>query len=228
MTALQYTWILFDADETLFHFDAFRGLQLVFKQYDVDFSAADFDHYQLTNKPLWQQFQLGQISANYLQTQRFSSWGKRLGVEPSELNTRFLHAMASITTFIDGVEPLLSCLQGKVKLGIVTNGFNALQGIRLAQLGLTDTFDIVVSSEQAGVAKPDPAIFHYALSQMGDVQPSKVLMVGDNFIPDIQGGHNVGFDTCWFNPNQQARPDNTKPATYTIDNMAHLQQILLR
>ncbi|MBE0362342.1 putative hydrolase of the HAD superfamily [Pseudoalteromonas ulvae UL12] len=223
---MHYTWVLFDADETLFHFDAFRGLQLVFKHYDVEFSAADFEHYQLTNKPLWQQFQLGQITANDLQTQRFSYWGKRLGVAPIELNQRFLQAMATITTLIDGVEPLLAYLRDKVKLGIVTNGFTALQGIRLAQLGLTDTFDIVVSSEQAGVAKPDPAIFHYALSQMGQVQPSQILMVGDNFIPDIHGGQNVGFDTCWFNPQRQTRPDNTEPATYTIENMATLQHIL--
>ncbi|MCV5222164.1 pyrimidine 5'-nucleotidase, partial [Escherichia coli] len=25
---MKYDWILFDADETLFHFDAFKGLQL--------------------------------------------------------------------------------------------------------------------------------------------------------------------------------------------------------
>jgi len=27
---VRYQWILFDADETLFHFDAFKGLQLMF------------------------------------------------------------------------------------------------------------------------------------------------------------------------------------------------------
>lgn len=26
---MKYDWILFDADETLFHFDAFKGMQLM-------------------------------------------------------------------------------------------------------------------------------------------------------------------------------------------------------
>ncbi|MFD2023843.1 hypothetical protein ACFSKS_27030 [Pseudocitrobacter faecalis] len=29
---MKYDWILFDADETLFHFDAFKGMQLMFAQ----------------------------------------------------------------------------------------------------------------------------------------------------------------------------------------------------
>lgn len=43
---MKYDWILFDADETLFHFDAFKGLQLMFSRKGVDFTEQDFAHYQ--------------------------------------------------------------------------------------------------------------------------------------------------------------------------------------
>jgi 5'-nucleotidase len=36
----RYDWILFDADETLFHFDALAGLQLMFSRFGIDFSAS--------------------------------------------------------------------------------------------------------------------------------------------------------------------------------------------
>ncbi len=35
-----YDWILFDADDTLFHFDAFRGLQRMFAGFAIDFTAS--------------------------------------------------------------------------------------------------------------------------------------------------------------------------------------------
>ncbi|BCQ46929.1 hypothetical protein ERHA55_44560 [Erwinia rhapontici] len=54
-----WDWILFDADDTLFHFDAFAGLQRLFQQYDVQFSRADYDDYQAINKPLWVDYQNG-------------------------------------------------------------------------------------------------------------------------------------------------------------------------
>ena len=44
--------ILFDADDTLFHFDAFAGLQRLFASYDVQFTAQDYADYQAINKPL--------------------------------------------------------------------------------------------------------------------------------------------------------------------------------
>jgi len=44
---MRYPWVLFDADETLFHFDAFAGLQRMFSHYDVDFDQHAFAEYSL-------------------------------------------------------------------------------------------------------------------------------------------------------------------------------------
>jgi YjjG family noncanonical pyrimidine nucleotidase len=222
---LNYKWILFDADETLFHFDAYAGLQAMFSEFGVAFSQEDFTQYQATNQPLWHAFQLGQINAEQLQHRRFAQWGSKLDIAPATLNSRFLQSMANITQLIEGVAPLLSALKGQAQLGIITNGFEALQSVRLAKLGLTDTFKIVVSSEQAGVAKPDIGIFNYTLNLMGDVAKEEVLMVGDNFVPDVIGGQKAGFDTCWYNPKQLAIPQEPAP-TFNISNMAQLIEIL--
>ncbi|STW09495.1 5'-nucleotidase [Klebsiella grimontii] len=54
---MKWDWIFFDADETLFTFDSFSGLQRMFLDYSVTFSAEDFQDYQAVNKPLWVDYQ---------------------------------------------------------------------------------------------------------------------------------------------------------------------------
>lgn len=39
---MNWDWIFFDADETLFTFDAYGGLQRMFLDYSVTFTAEDF------------------------------------------------------------------------------------------------------------------------------------------------------------------------------------------
>ncbi len=50
---MKWDWIFFDADETLFTFDSFTGLQRMFLDYSVTLTAEDFQDYQAVNKPLW-------------------------------------------------------------------------------------------------------------------------------------------------------------------------------
>ncbi len=185
---MKWDWIFFDADETLFTFDSFGGLQRMFLDYSVTFTAEDFQDYQAVNKPLWVDYQNGAITALQLQHQRFDVWAERLNVSPGALNEAFLNAMADICAPLPGAVSLLDSLKGKVKLGIITNGFTALQQIRLERTGLRDHFDALVISEEVGVPKPDPRIFDYALAQGRNPDRDRVLMVGDTAESDILGG----------------------------------------
>ncbi|MFN2767701.1 pyrimidine 5'-nucleotidase, partial [Escherichia coli] len=91
--------------------------------YSVTFTAEDFQDYQAVNKPLWVDYQNGAITALQLQHQRFDVWAERLNVSPGVLNEAFLNAMADICAPLPGAVSLLDSLKGKVKLGIITNGF---------------------------------------------------------------------------------------------------------
>lgn len=223
---MMYQLILFDADETLFHFDAFRGLQLMFSRHNINFTDTDFEHYEAINKPLWVDYQNGIISATELQNIRFETWAEKLSLSTEQLNNDFLMAMADICTPLEGAKSMLETLSRHAKLGIITNGFTALQEIRLQRTGFADFFDIVIISEQVGVAKPDVKIFDHACQQMNITQHRQVLMVGDNPQSDILGGINAGMDTCWFNCDQKPLPEGITP-TYTISSLAELQAILL-
>lgn len=223
---MKYDWILFDADETLFHFDAFEGLKLMFSRFGVSFTRVDFDAYQLINQPLWVDYQNGVISAAHLQQQRFTLWAEKLSVTASHLNSAFLSAMAEICALLPGAKELIEVLSGKANLGIITNGFTELQTVRLEKTGLLGAFEHVVISEQVGIAKPDVGIFEHALKRMENPDRDKVLMVGDNPHSDIQGGLNAGLHTCWLNTHNAPRPEGIEPH-FEVTSLHELQQILV-
>lgn len=222
----KWDWIFFDADETLFTFDAFTGLQRMFLDYSITFTAEDFQDYRAVNKPLWVDYQNGAITSLQLQHARFLSWAERLNVPPGSLNDAFINAMAK-SALRCGAVSLLNTIRGKTKIGIITNGFTALQQIRLERTGLRDYFDLMVISEQVGVAKPDPRIFDYALEQAGNPERSRVLMVGDTAESDILGGINSGLSTCWLNAHQREQPAGIQP-TPTVASLSELEQLLCK
>lgn len=221
-----WDWILFDADDTLFHFDAQAGLQLLFQQYGVAFSSEDYQQYQSVNKPLWVEYQNGTIDAQHLQTQRFVGWAGKLNVTPQVLNAGYLAAMSDVCVPLAGAVNLLKALQGKVKMGIITNGFVALQNARLQRNDFSQYFDLLVISEQVGYAKPHPAIFDHALVKMGNPSRKRVLMVGDNPDSDILGGQRSGLTTCWLNVDQRPVPENIQP-DLQVSTLSDLQEILI-
>jgi 5'-nucleotidase len=220
-----YEWILFDADDTLFHFDAYSGLRNMFAGHGVDFSADDYQSYNELNKPLWVDYQDGRISAQQLQQRRFTAWAERLQVPATQLNSAFLAAMADICRPLDGAVELLEMLQGRARLGIITNGFTELQRVRLERTGLRAHFDVLVISEEVGFAKPHAGIFDHAHALMGQPERGRVLMVGDKAETDILGGIHAGFDTCWYNPAGLPAPEGIAPH-YQVDSHAQLQRLL--
>ena len=65
-----------------------------------------------------------------------------------------------------------------LKLACVGNWDSTLAS-HLEDVGIADRFDVVVSSAKAGVEKPDPAIFRFALDRLG-VTPARALHIGDS------------------------------------------------
>ncbi|MDP2315498.1 MAG: HAD family hydrolase [Pseudomonadota bacterium] len=87
---------------------------------------------------------------------------------------------------------------------VVTNGWRRLQRAKLARVGLLDRVDHVLVSEEVGVEKPHPAIFHAALACAG-CTAAEALMVGDHPVADIAGARGVGIPAVfvrsrWFAP----------------------------
>ncbi|AIJ09310.1 5'-nucleotidase YjjG [Edwardsiella anguillarum ET080813] len=226
VSEMKYSWILFDADETLFRFDAYQGLRLMFSRFNVDFSVEDYQAYEAVNQPLWVDYQEGRITSRQLQEVRFEGWAQRLNMTACAINDAFVQAMTEICEPLPGARELVLSLRGRVRMGIITNGFTAMQNERLQRTGLSDAFATLVVSEEVGVAKPDVAIFEHAFALMDNPPREQILMVGDNPHSDILGGINAGIDTCWLNTRDEPAPQGITPS-YQVGSLRELQQILL-
>lgn len=223
---MKWDWIFFDADETLFTFDSFTACSGCFL---ITASPLPLKIFR-TIRPLTSL--CGWIiktarSLHYSFSTGVSSWAERLNVEPGKLNEAFINAMAEICTPLPGAVSLLNAIRGNAKIGIITNGFSALQQVRLERTGLRDYFDLLVISEEVGVAKPDKKIFDYALEQAGNPDRSRVLMVGDTAESDILGGINAGLATCWLNAHNREQPEGIAP-TWTVSSLHELEQLLCK
>ncbi|XP_059473537.1 rhythmically expressed gene 2 protein-like [Neocloeon triangulifer] len=97
----------------------------------------------------------------------------------------------------DGAVSLLEELQkSPVTLGVVSNFDPRLHNI-LEACQLSKYFRFVLTSYEAGCAKPDPKIFQKALelAKIEGLQPQEALHVGDNADLDVEGAKSAGWQT---------------------------------
>lgn len=116
----------------------------------------------------------------------------------------FLQARHALTLF-PHAEALLEQLSARYTLATISNG-NA----DVRRLGLAKYFSVIVSADEVGISKPDPAPFLAALERAG-VEPAQALHIGDHPLDDIQGARDSGLHTLWFNRLGAAWTDAARP-----------------
>jgi putative hydrolase of the HAD superfamily len=110
-------------------------------------------------------------------------------VDPAEFAPAFVDALEFCT--LPGAAAALAKLRaGGISLACVANWDVSLAD-HLDRLGLSHLFSTVVTSAEAGAAKPDPAIFRVVLGRVG-VDAARTLHVGDGEA-DRVGAHAAGI-----------------------------------
>jgi YjjG family noncanonical pyrimidine nucleotidase len=228
--ARAYQWLFFDADGTLFDYDAAEAsaLEGAFRDFDLPFDGQASETYRVINHQIWEDFEKGLVTPEGLRVLRFERLFSALNIQSAAglFSERYLMHLARSTHLIAGAEELLQSLRGKYCMAIITNGLKDVQRSRLARSTIHSYFREVMISEEMGVAKPDPRFFEMALQRCGSPLRDHVLVIGDSLTSDIQGGNGSGMDTCWFNPSGRAA-DPRFPAVYTIQSLGELYPLLL-
>ncbi|XP_038553801.1 haloacid dehalogenase-like hydrolase domain-containing protein 3 isoform X2 [Micropterus salmoides] len=93
--------------------------------------------------------------------------------------------------FPDSEGALESCSSLGLKLGVVSNFDKRLEEI-LRVCGLLSHFSFLITSEEAGTAKPSPNIFDQALQKCG-VPAASVAHIGDHYVNDYLASRSVGI-----------------------------------
>ncbi len=130
----------------------------------------------------------------------------------------FRHHRNKVSIFEDAL-PTINILRKQFKIGSITNG-NA----DLVAMGLGGHFDFIVTAEEAGVAKPNKAIFEYA-QKKANLANHELLYVGDHPTNDVLGANNSGWKSLWFNPSASSWREEIKPDA-EIQNLSELLNLL--
>ena len=122
------------------------------------------------------------------------------------------------------VLPVLTRLQNRFALAVVTNGPSDIQWDKLRSLELERFFDVCVVSGDVGVAKPHAAIFQQALDELG-LAAEQVWHVGDSLRIDVAGAKSAGLGAVWLN-RSDAPSDSEAQPDLVIHSLADLLEAL--
>jgi len=206
--------IFFDLDRTLWDFEKNSHttlLQLIndFKLIEkgIDNPDSFIKKYKIHNEKLWELYRKDKIKKEELRGKRFQLALAEYDIDDSDLAEQFglayIQQSPLKTTLFAYTHEVLLYLKKKYSLHIITNGFEEVQHIKLASSDLTQYFDVIVTSEQVGVKKPNAKIFEFALEQT-KAKPDESIMIGDDFPVDVLGAEQIGMQGVYFNPNKLA------------------------
>lgn len=225
--------IIFDVDDTLYD-QAQSFHKTVRKLFQEPFSDEEINQlYKASRKYseiLFDQSETGEISQFEWQTGRIMAACKDFNIPIDTEKATIFHEtyvteQKNITLFPE-VEELLNFLyeEGK-QLGILTNGEEKHQAMKIKQLGLSRWIpaEMTFISGMIGHAKPKREVFDY-IEQNLDLDQTKTVYIGDNFEKDIIGAKQAGWQAIWMNHRKKELPTN---ATYKPDKEVHSAKELL-
>ena len=224
----QYRTILFDADNTLFDFEACEkeALLQTFMKYGYDLNQDALWTYNKINTHLWKQFELGLIDRHTVIYSRFGLLFKELGIQDDGIafEDQYQEILGRQHYFIEDAPEVVRYLFDKYNLYIVTNGVTATQNRRLKESQLDRYMRRIFVSEETGYQKPRKEFFDYCFERIEDFHREEAIIIGDSLSSDIKGGNNAGITTCWFNHKQFENSTDAK-VDYEISCLKDLMKL---
>ena len=206
--------VLFDLDNTLYDFSSAHRLALralaEYGQSRFDVPARRFLlAYQQADKQL--KTELPYVAACHNRVIIAQRMLELLGlpsvVTPLELYETYWGTLLRAIKPYPGAAELLGRLHDQgIRIGICTDMTAHIQHRKIAALGLASCLDAMVTSEEAGVEKPNPKIFRDCLRKL-HAEPNEAIFIGDSFERDVCGAHAAGLIPFWLNTRMAAAPE---------------------
>lgn len=227
---MRYQQLILDVDDTLIDTNATEHDSLVqlFKSRGWKMTK-DFEReFHSYNEGLWRKLEKGELEMDELYRIMFPSLIKKycgVDVDGMDVANEFHGYFHSGHKLLPGVESTLKYAKRLgYKLTILSNGEQFGQEHRLQLAGIRDYFDLIVTSQEAGVQKPNPEIFDYFFSRT-DIGPSQTIFFGDGLSSDILGAAGYGMDSIWFNHRHRKNTLHLHPL-FEVENYPQFEQIL--
>ena len=223
--------VLWDIDGTLLNFHAAEqvAIRTLFEKFHLGECTDEMlAKYSVINRAYWEKLERGEVSKPQVLVGRFHDFFAAEGLDTSvapEFNQAYQVSLGDTIVYMDDSYELVKSLKGQVLQYAVSNGTVLAQTKKLRLSGLGELFDGVYLSEDLGVEKPNIAFFDKVFAEIGPIEPSEVIIVGDSLTSDIRGGNNAGILTCWYNPKGDSASEDYQ-IDYEIRNLQEIRKIL--
>ena len=225
----KYSFLLFDADNTLLDFDENERVSLTraFRRFGLPCDEKTLRLYHDINLMYWQMLAENKIGKEELLIKRFSTLFERIGVDADPVQTEnyYRAQLGQGCQVVPGAIEVCRKLKADYKLYVITNGVASTQHSRLTGSGIEALMDGIFISDEIGYDKPDVRFFEYVRNHIEGFEKQKALVIGDSLFSDIRGGVDFGLDTCYLNAYHQPNTSKIIP-TYEIQDIAELLTIL--
>lgn len=225
--------IFFDLDNTLwdhrknayFTLRDIYGREKIQDRYSIGFEDFHKEYFTI-NENLWALIRDGKIDKNYIREHRFYDSFKFFGIDDMQLAQVFEHSfldeILSHNELVEGTFDLLEYLsEKKYRLHVLSNGFEEVTYRKCEFSGIKNYFETITSADEINIRKPQPEIFEYAFKK-SDATKENSVIIGDDWIADIEGGLAFGMDAIFFDRFNDAYDNDVK----TITHLKELHQIL--
>lgn len=116
----------------------------------------------------------------------------------------------------DGVFELLDLLkQKKKKIYLLSNAQRTFTLYEMKILGIDQYFDGIYFSSDHYVCKPDIQFYDKLLKEF-NINIKSSIMIGNDFIADIEGSHNIGLDSLYIDSNLSSKITRDLKSKYII------------
>lgn len=132
-----------------------------------------------------------------------------------------IHPFQTVTEILD------FCKEKEINMAVLTNGREKNQKNKAASLGLDRWFpnDRIFISGAIGHQKPEPGAFLYVQEKL-QLDPKDTWYIGDTYDFDIEGAHNAGWKTIWFNHRHRPCPDAESLADIEVGSSEELKTVI--
>ena len=226
---MKYSFLLFDADHTLFDFQKseYFALRDALSYYGCPCSDDVIERYSEINVKYWKMLERGEIDKISLKLARFVEFGREYGFEDKAeaLADLYMINLAKEAHLFEGALEMVEELSKKYRLFIITNGVKSTQDGRFGLSPITKYFEKIFISEVIGAEKPSLEFFDAVAKGIDGFEREKALVIGDSLSSDIKGAINYGIDCIWYNPRKKEAPDGWN-ITHNVSSFEEILTIL--
>lgn len=140
------------------------------------------------------------------------------------LRDRLLALYTRLSAY-DEVPDVLAQLNARdCGMGVLSNGSSAMLASALGAAQIAPMFDQIVSVDQIGIYKPDPAVYKMITDTYG-CRASEVVFFSSNHW-DVAGAGAFGFTTVWVNRAGKLWDDLPEPPHHIVPNLSAALQLV--